>query len=54
MCNNIPFDLQEDENDVECYLEDGFGNYFHNKCQNCGAEVEIVRPGKVQCSEGCW
>lgn len=35
------------------YIDDGFGNRWNRLCPNCGAELEIVRPGKVQCSEGC-
>lgn len=34
-------------------IDDGFGNYYPKYCLNCGAELEIVRPGKVQCSESC-
>lgn len=35
------------------YIDDGFGNVWNKICHNCGAELEVVRPGKVQCSEGC-
>lgn len=34
------------------YIEDGFGNVWSKYC-SCGALNEIVRPGKVQCSESC-
>ena len=34
-------------------LDDGFGNWFDRYCPDCGAEVEVVRPGKVQCTAGC-
>jgi len=33
-------------------LSDGFGNSWSRWC-DCGAELEIVRPGKVQCSVNC-
>ena len=35
----------------ERYLDDGFGNKWVNECYECGAELQIVRPGKVQCTE---
>ncbi len=31
-------------------LDDGFGNQWDAKCPDCGGRMEIVRPGKVQCS----
>lgn len=34
-------------------INDGHGNYWDKWCPDCGAEMEIVRPGKVQCSKGC-
>ncbi len=34
-------------------ITDCMGNYFGRWCPRCGAEMEIVRPGKVQCSESC-
>ena len=34
-------------------IEDGHGNAWGRWCPDCGAEMEVVRPGKVQCSEGC-
>ena len=35
------------------YLDDGFGNRWP-KCGDSNCEMEIVRPGKVQCNrEGC-
>lgn len=34
-------------------LEDGFGNHWSKDCPNCGSEMEVVRPGKVQCSKDC-
>ena len=33
-------------------ISDGFGNYWSVKCPACGGEIEVVRPGKAQCS-GC-
>lgn len=41
-----------DEQD-ETSIADGFGNTFPRWCPDCGAEMEIVRPGKVQCSNAC-
>jgi len=33
-------------------LEDGFGNMWSARCPRCGKKtMQIVRPGKVQCSE---
>lgn len=34
-------------------ITDGFGNYYPKFCQICGYPNEIVRPGKIQCPEGC-
>jgi hypothetical protein len=31
-------------------ISDGFGNSWAAKC-HCGGDMEIVRPGKVQCSK---
>ena len=33
-------------------ITDGLGNYWLAKCPVCVRKMEIVRPGKVQCS-GC-
>lgn len=39
--------------EIEDYLDDGFGNRWSPICGNCGQKtLEIVRPGKVQCT-GC-
>jgi hypothetical protein len=34
------------------HITDGHGNLWSKYC-DCGAEIEIVRPGKAQCSGGC-
>ena len=34
-------------------ITDCMGNYFGRWCPNCGSEMEVVRPGKVQCSQSC-
>lgn len=31
-------------------ITDGFGNYWQKYC-HCGAELQVMRPGKVQCPE---
>lgn len=35
-------------------IEDGFGNAWSAVCPDCGGDLEVVRPGKVQCSRACW
>jgi hypothetical protein len=42
-----------DKQDDPDTIDDGHGNAWDRWCPDCGAEMEIVRPGKVQCSEGC-
>ena len=32
-------------------IDDGFGNSWSAKCSECGGKMEVVRPGKVQCSK---
>lgn len=35
-------------------LDDGFGNQWPKTCPDCGEQsMQIVRPGKVQCANGC-
>lgn len=34
-------------------IEDGFGSSWDKRCPSCGADMEVVRPGKVQCSAAC-
>lgn len=31
-------------------ITDGFGNHWSRKCPECGGDIHVVRPGKVQCS----
>lgn len=33
------------------FIQDGFGNVYDRWCDNCGEEMQIVRPGKVQCPD---
>ena len=35
-------------------LTDGFGNWFRDTCPDCGAEMQVVRPGDIRCSEECY
>jgi len=35
------------------YIDDGFGSTWLKYCDNCGAEIQVVRPGKAQCPNGC-
>jgi len=36
---------------IDAYtIEDCFQNRFGRYCGICGAEMEVVRPGKVQCT----
>lgn len=30
-------------------IADDFGNIFPRWCSECGREMQVVRPGKVQC-----
>jgi hypothetical protein len=32
-------------------ITDDCGNYWHPFCPTCGGRMQVVRPGKVQCSE---
>lgn len=46
---------------VECYdrkkgrptIEDGFGSVWPRDCATCGTIKQVVRPGKIQCPNGC-
>lgn len=35
-------------------IDDGFGNVWSIVCPDCGGDMEIVRPGQVQCKRECW
>ena len=35
------------------FIDDGFGNRWWRWCMDCGGEMQVVRPGKVQCPRGC-
>lgn len=43
----LPVNIDKDEKD---YIEDGFGSAWGSKCLQCGGKMEVVRPGKAQCS----
>mgnify|MGYP001586672952 CR=1 FL=1 len=30
-------------------IKDDFGNYWFKWCIDCGAEMQVARPGKIQC-----
>ena len=36
------------------YIDDGFGNSWNAECQNCGAPMQIIRPGDARCSDECY
>ncbi len=38
----------------ERYIDDGFGNYYPATCPDCGAPMQIVRPGDSRCSKECY
>lgn len=42
-------DLSEDQWKIATTLDDGFGNVWA-KCDRADCQLQIVRPGKVQCS----
>ena len=35
------------------YLSDGFGSTWPAACPNCGAPMQVVRPGDCRCSAEC-
>ena len=37
----------------KCIIDDGFGNYWYRWCSDCGAEMQIIRPGEARCSDEC-
>jgi hypothetical protein len=45
-----PHDLTPTSN----LLTDGFGNYWSQNCPDCGAPMQVVRPGDARCSAECY
>ena len=46
--DNLIWELLDE---VDKWITDGFGNTWSSTCLKCGKKtMEIVRPGKVQCS----
>jgi hypothetical protein len=39
---------------AEDYITDDFGNYWINKCPDCGGPMQIIRPGDCRCQNECW
>jgi hypothetical protein len=37
-----------------CFITDGFGAYWLRWCEDCGAEMHIMRPGDARCSNECY
>lgn len=35
------------------FITDGFQNWWYRVCPFCGADMQIVRPGKCRCSKEC-
>lgn len=35
-------------------IDDGFGNYWPDKCPDCGADMHVIRPGDCRCSAECY
>lgn len=35
------------------WIDDGCGNYWPDKCPDCGADMQVVRPGDCRCSKEC-
>jgi len=36
-----------------CYIHDGFDCCWYRWCSDCGAEMQIIRPGEARCSDEC-
>ena len=44
--------VEELKKDGVQIISDGFGNHWSAYCSMCGNKtIQVVRPGKVQCSE---
>lgn len=35
------------------WIDDGCGNFWPDKCPDCGSPMQVVRPGDCRCSNGC-
>ena len=35
------------------WIDDGCGNFWPDKCPDCGADMQVVRPGDCRCSNEC-
>ena len=38
----------------DAFITDGFGSYWPSKCPDCGAPMQVVRPGDCRCSAECY
>lgn len=36
------------------YITDGFGCYWKKDCPDCGAPMQVIRPGDCRCSAECY
>jgi hypothetical protein len=36
------------------YIHDGFGACWPRWCEDCGAEMHVMRPGDARCSNECY
>lgn len=51
----IPYENATSANNItQEYISDGFGNYWLKDCPNCGAPMQVVRPGFARCSAECY
>lgn len=35
-------------------IADGHGNEWGNTCPDCGANMQVMRPGDARCENECW
>lgn len=62
MSKNIEYSPQSDdksptnEQDHKLlgYITDDCGNYWPDTCPDCGAPMQIIRPGDCRCSAECY
>jgi len=52
--NHAAYECEPPKPGDDNFITDGFGSYWPSKCPNCGAPMQVVRPGDCRCSAECY
>lgn len=46
-------EIEQNQHTLTATISDGFGSTWPARCPDCGAPMQIVRPGDARCSAEC-